>query len=521
MLKGEWATVRAVGTGPAIRSTHDMDVSEAGKIVIFGGMTANKEGDPVPYDDTFVLNVDGKAVWGSNATSGSGPSKREGHTITYIPDGDFFICFGGSDDITEQDFNDVYVLSSSLEWKKMITSGNGPAPRLNHAATAVGSDLYVFGGFVDGDAKNDLYKLDTTTFQWSLIKVANAPSRRCDHTITAVGTNLYVFGGRGGEATLYNDITCFDTLNHTWTTLEPSGQLPPERDFHSAVAFNDKIFIFGGAYEIESKDIFKYFNDVFAFDTQRGVWVKPSVSGTAPTVRWAHSACVFGNKMYVFGGTANDEDLNDCHALTIIDGGMKPAPRRKPAPAPTPVSKATLPQSFERTQAPDISYDVPNPAPALRRRVAPKPISEVHARDFERVESQMVQSIHDIFNKIQAEYKQIDQRRAELNADRDAFDKEKAENEELHESQQQSMRSLQEQHRSQTEDWIAKRRSENDSERRKIAEEWARVKAEEERLKGVEAQLKQDRDELDAEKTDFHARKGKMEKIMAQFQGLG
>ena len=63
--------------------------------------------------------------------------------------------------------------------------------------------------------------------------------------------------------------------------------------------------------------------------------------------------------------------------------------------------------SFERTSAPSISYDVPNPAPALRKRVTPKPIGDVHPRDFERVESQMVQSIHDIFFKIQAEYKQV------------------------------------------------------------------------------------------------------------------
>ena len=59
-----------------------------------------------------------------------------------------------------------------------------------------------------------------------------------------------------------------------------------------------------------------------------------------------------------------------------------------------------------------MDYNVPNPAPAIRRRVTPKAIGDVAPRDFDRVQSQMQQSIDDLFKRIQGEYQQVRLQRA-------------------------------------------------------------------------------------------------------------
>jgi hypothetical protein len=46
----------------------------------------------------------------------------------------------------------------------VATAGVPPGPRLNHATAVVGSNLYVFGGFQDGEARADLFKFDTRAF---------------------------------------------------------------------------------------------------------------------------------------------------------------------------------------------------------------------------------------------------------------------------------------------------------------------------------------------------------------------
>ena len=71
-------------------------------------------------------------------------------------------------------------------------------------------------------------------------------------------------------------------------------------------------------------------------------------------------------------------------------------------------------------------------------------VAPVGERDFEQREATMLDSVRAMFVDIREEYRQIDQARAELNADRDAFDSERAENEALFAKQQQELRDLQE-----------------------------------------------------------------------------
>ena len=69
--------------------------------------------------------------------------------------------------------------------------------RKNHSMVAIGTDIYIFGGYNDGEYFNDFYKIDTincnvvysdTTF--------TGISARSDHSMVAIGTDIYIYGGQ-------------------------------------------------------------------------------------------------------------------------------------------------------------------------------------------------------------------------------------------------------------------------------------------------------------------------------------
>ena len=51
---------------------------------------------------------------------------------------------------------------------------------------------------------NELYRFSTTALQWEQLDAAlvsdSPPSARSSHAMTAVGSDLFIFGGRGEEA---------------------------------------------------------------------------------------------------------------------------------------------------------------------------------------------------------------------------------------------------------------------------------------------------------------------------------
>jgi hypothetical protein len=68
-----------------------------------------------------------------------------------------------------------------------------PTARSQHAAVAVGSDMYVLGGVVDRAATASVLKFDSHGI-WSL--VAPMPEVGYAMATAVVGTDIYVFGGR-------------------------------------------------------------------------------------------------------------------------------------------------------------------------------------------------------------------------------------------------------------------------------------------------------------------------------------
>lgn len=129
-------------------------------------------------------------------------------------------------------------------------------------------------------------------FSWTRILTENIlrgtpppPARRYGHTMVAYDRHLYVFGG-AADATLSNDLHCFDLDTQSWSVSrkmgnvfhikphylqvvqpDPESDAPSGRLFHAAAVVNDAMFIFGGTVDnnVRSRDMFRYVYNLFTY----------------------------------------------------------------------------------------------------------------------------------------------------------------------------------------------------------------------------------------------------------------
>ncbi|CAJ0582460.1 unnamed protein product, partial [Mesorhabditis spiculigera] len=190
-----------------------------------------------------------------------------------------------------------------------------PYPRYGHTVCAFGGKAYLWGGRNDDyGASHLLHQFDPETLKWTLVSTSGyPPPARDGHTAVVSGHRMYVFGGFEEELQRFSqDTYSFDFLTKTWSKLTTSGHPPIWRDFHTAVAINDKMYIYGGRRVYENKmfvfggyqgTLNKHFNDLYSYDPESGVWAMLRPAGQFPCERRRQCTVVVDDKVYLFGGT--------------------------------------------------------------------------------------------------------------------------------------------------------------------------------------------------------------------------
>ena len=124
------------------------------------------------------------------------------------------------------------------------------------------------------------------------------------------GTKIYVFGGMVEYGKYSNELYELQATKWEWKKLKPkppeSGHPPPcPRLGHSFTLVGDKIFLFGGLAN-ESEDpknnIPKYLNDLYTLDLSRSQndqfsWHVPTTFGEKPPPRESHTAVCYVDKI--------------------------------------------------------------------------------------------------------------------------------------------------------------------------------------------------------------------------------
>ncbi|KAL3851844.1 hypothetical protein ACJMK2_015546, partial [Sinanodonta woodiana] len=146
------------------------------------------------------------------------------------------------------------------------------------------------------------------------------------HRAVAIKELMVVFGG--GNEGIVDELHVYNTATNQWFVPAVRGDIPPGCAAYGFVCDGTRILVFGGMVEYG-----KYSNELYELQASRWEWkrLKPKAPkiGPMPCPRLGHSFTLLGNKVYLFGGLANDSEdpknnipryLNDLYALELKTG---------------------------------------------------------------------------------------------------------------------------------------------------------------------------------------------------------
>lgn len=226
--------------------------------------------------------------------------------------GPYIYMFGGVNNGTY--YNYLYRYNINTQAWTQLTGDIGVA---DGALEAVGNDLYRFGGRASGSGNslNHNHKYNTLTDTWET-KTA-LPYLSNGHATAVIGTDIYVNGGYN-NGTVLSSYYKYNTLTDTWTQLQANIR----RYYHSLVAVNGLIYIFGGYFNasVDPQD------SQYVYNPTTNTWTQLA---SAPYPIAGHTAIVIGTEVHVFGGLAPADSANNSkrhwkydiltNAWTILD----------------------------------------------------------------------------------------------------------------------------------------------------------------------------------------------------------
>jgi hypothetical protein len=137
------------------------------------------------------------------------------------------------------------------------------------------------------------------------------------HSATLVDYKIVVFGG-GEDALYYNTVYVLDTISRKWTHIHfpPDAPHPANRRAHTAVLYNNKIWVYGGGNGTNALDDVWTLSVNVPYDQMR--WEEVKINGSdRPGNRGYHTANLVGNIMVVLGGSDGSECFSDVWCLNL------------------------------------------------------------------------------------------------------------------------------------------------------------------------------------------------------------
>ena len=255
-------------------------------------------------------------------------SAREYHSLVAIGS-DMYVI--GGDDGTKN-LNDVWKSSNGGQtWSKVNTGTTGAntlfSARYAHSSVAIGSDIYVIGGYDETNYFNDVWKSTNGGQTWTQVATGSTGantlfSARQFSSLVAVGSDMYVIGGEDGTQNL-NDVWKSTNGGQTWTQVATgstgANTLFSARAGHSSVAIGSDIYVIGGFSGLRN------LNDVWKSTNGGQTWTKVATGSTGANTlfpaRNSHSSVAIGSDIYVIGGFRGGTiNLNDVWKST--NGGQ-------------------------------------------------------------------------------------------------------------------------------------------------------------------------------------------------------
>uniref|UniRef100_A0A0Q3R7D4 tRNA wybutosine-synthesizing protein 2/3/4 n=1 Tax=Setaria italica TaxID=4555 RepID=A0A0Q3R7D4_SETIT len=263
------------------------------RVLTFGGF-----GGPGRHSRrNYSLLLDHKSGLLTEMIFKESPSPRMGHTVTSVDNSTFVIGGrGGPSEILD----DVWVLQSTENtWLRLECSGNIFRPRHRHAAAAVASKIYVFGGLSNEGLYSCMNILDTKSMEWSMVAAAGEwPCARHSHSLVSYGSKLFMFGGHDGQHAL-KDFYSFDTTTLEWNKESTYEGTPSPRFSHCMFIYKNYLGILGGC-PITGNN-----QEVALLNLKHGVWLSVSIPLLSQCLCVRSSSIVIEDHLVILGGGAS------------------------------------------------------------------------------------------------------------------------------------------------------------------------------------------------------------------------
>lgn len=191
-------------------------------------------------------------------------------------------------------------------WKPVAPIGTGP--RLEHGAAAVGKDIYIVGGLVNGTIGSTLVeRFDSAANKWSSVPPLPRPLHHSN--VAAVNGKLFVLGGMVGVDgwPAVGSSFSYDPATQKWEQLE---SLPDPRGAAAVGVWGNTVYLAGG-----SKAKGNPTPKLSAFDTMVGKWTR--MPHELAEGRDHVGGAVIGDTFYVVGGRINGQLRNTTFALNL------------------------------------------------------------------------------------------------------------------------------------------------------------------------------------------------------------
>ena len=232
---------------------------------------------------------------------GDMPEVRLGHTTDEI-NGKIYVAGG----VKNEQMPPTYPTDTTMF---ICDSINGSWTRVSlpnsiyrslHTSCVVDGNLYLIGGVIPiGGIMNstaEMWMYNTTTGEW--IPKPSMPTHRLNIDCAVVDGKIYVMGGMQINNGIPNntELLTLEVYDITAGTWSPGPNMNSGRWGHQAIAYNGKIYVFGGNLPV-------YYSSVEVFDPQANSWT--ILSTFMPTGRYQFAACLLDTLIYTIDGWFN------------------------------------------------------------------------------------------------------------------------------------------------------------------------------------------------------------------------
>lgn len=268
------------------------------------------------------------------------PLMRYKHAVCSAPNSGYIYIHGGrfgnlplDDDIWRFDVH-------QNNWLQLKTRGCKPPSLQEHTLLEHDDQLYLFGGQVSASNNdNSFWRLDLSTNEWHSLNMKSnkfgaylGPTNRRGHSAVMYSNSMYIYGGfedfRGSSGQLWE----FNMLTQRWDlkNLSSTSACHPEpRHSHSAIVYNDSMYIYGGLSNL------KPLSDLWRWNWRDKRWFKERTRGTSPGQLHGHTAIQAFGSMFVFGGERNGRTTRSLWRLNLSNMSWQKIRPKGPRPSPT------------------------------------------------------------------------------------------------------------------------------------------------------------------------------------------